>query len=109
MKPPMGVFQIKNLNTNKVLIDSSIDMVFKWNRHKMELKFGTHRNKKLQKAKMFFELGIKYYPKSPNVYNSMADYYISQKDNKKALEYATKAYEISSNDYFAKRIKTLKN
>ncbi|WP_298285069.1 hypothetical protein [uncultured Lutibacter sp.] len=109
MKPPMGVFQIKNLNTNKVLIDSSIDMVFKWNRHKMELKFGNHRNKKLQKAKMFFELGIKYYPKSPNVYNSMADYYISQKDNKKALEYATKAYEISSNDYFTKRIKTLKN
>ena len=63
----------------------------------------------LEKAKMFFELGIEYYPKSPNVYDSMADYYISQKDNNKALKYITKAYEISGNDYFAKRIKTLKN
>ncbi|MDX1829815.1 MAG: alpha/beta hydrolase-fold protein [Lutibacter sp.] len=63
----------------------------------------------LEKAKMFFEFGIKYYPKSPNVYDSMADYYISQKDTKNALKYVTKAYEISGSDYFAKRIKTLKN
>ena len=49
MKHPIGVFQIKNLETNKVLIDSSIDMMSKWNRHKMELKFGNHRNKNLQK------------------------------------------------------------
>lgn len=46
---PMGVFQIKNSSNGKVLIDNSTDMQAKWNRHKMELKFGNHKNKELQK------------------------------------------------------------
>jgi hypothetical protein len=45
----MGVFQIKNIISNKRLIDNSIDMMSKWNRHKMELIFGSHRNRALQK------------------------------------------------------------
>lgn len=49
MKVPMGVFQIRNIKNNKVLIDYSIDMKSKWNRHKMELKFGKHRNINFQK------------------------------------------------------------
>jgi len=49
MKILMGVFQIKNIENNKVLIDHSIDMESKWNRHKIELKFGNHRNRSLQK------------------------------------------------------------
>ena len=49
MKIPMGVFQIKNIKNNKFLIDHSIDMESKWNRHKMELKFGNHRNRSFQK------------------------------------------------------------
>tara|TARA_R110001632_G_scaffold170150_2_gene289143 strand:+ start:1029 stop:1364 length:336 start_codon:yes stop_codon:yes gene_type:complete len=49
LKIPMGVFQIKSRKNNKVLIDHSIDMVSKWNRHKMELKFGNHRNRGFQK------------------------------------------------------------
>ncbi len=44
----MGVFQIKNIINSKVLIDYSIDMESKWNRHKMELKFGSHRNRGFQ-------------------------------------------------------------
>jgi len=48
-KIAMGVFQIKNIKNNKVLIDNSIDMASKWNRHKIELKFGKHRNRNLQK------------------------------------------------------------
>lgn len=48
MKFPMGVFQIKNIKSNKVLIDNSVDMESKWNRHKIELKFGNHRNKDFQ-------------------------------------------------------------
>lgn len=48
-KSPMGVFQIKNIVNNKVFIDNSTDMMAKWNRHKVELKFGSHRNKSLQK------------------------------------------------------------
>lgn len=49
MKNPMGVFQIRNVVNNKVMIDNSIDMMSKWNRHKMELMFGNHRNTGLQK------------------------------------------------------------
>lgn len=49
MKFPMGVFQIRNLSNNKILIDNSVDMLSKWNRHKMELNFGGHRNLALQK------------------------------------------------------------
>ena len=49
MKFPMGVFQIRNLTNNKILIDNSVDMLSKWNRHKMELNFGGHRNLALQK------------------------------------------------------------
>ena len=48
MEFPMGVFQIRNLINNKVFIDSSVDMKAKWNRHKAELRFGSHRNKLLQ-------------------------------------------------------------
>lgn len=48
MKFPMGVFQIRNISNNKYLIDHSVDMESKWNRHRMELKFGNHRNKNLQ-------------------------------------------------------------
>tara|TARA_R110002050_G_scaffold197713_4_gene332554 strand:+ start:382 stop:717 length:336 start_codon:yes stop_codon:yes gene_type:complete len=49
MKFPIGVFQIKNVITNKVLIDNSADMESKWNRHIMELKLGNHRNRTFQK------------------------------------------------------------
>jgi len=49
MKFPMGVFQIRNISNNKILIDNSTNMVSKWNRHKSELTFGTHKNKVLQK------------------------------------------------------------
>ena len=49
MKFPMGVFQVRNLTNDKVLIDNSTDMLSKWNRHKMELNFGGHRNIELQK------------------------------------------------------------
>jgi hypothetical protein len=48
MKFPMGVFQIRNLSNNKVLIDNSTDMLSKWNRHQMELRFGSHKSRELQ-------------------------------------------------------------
>jgi hypothetical protein len=49
LKIPMGVFQVKNIRNQKGLIDHSVDMASKWNRHKMELKFGNHRNREFQK------------------------------------------------------------
>ena len=44
----MGVFQIKCTVNEKSLIDNSVDIESKWNRHKMELRFGSHRTKELQ-------------------------------------------------------------
>ena len=49
LQPKMGVFQIKNTVNNKVLIEGSTNIAAKWNRHQTELKFGSHRNKVLQK------------------------------------------------------------
>ena len=47
-KAMMGVFQIKNTLTGKVLIEGSTNITAKWNRHQTELKFGSHRNAALQ-------------------------------------------------------------
>lgn len=48
MEIPMGVFQIKNEQNGKMFIDYSTDIQAKWNRHKTELKFGSHRTHSLQ-------------------------------------------------------------
>ena len=61
-----------------------------------------------EKAKMYFELAIKYYPKSANTYDSMADYYERNNDYKNALKFVTKAYEINATDYYKQRIEKLK-
>jgi hypothetical protein len=38
----------------------------------------------------------------------MADYYIANKNNKKAIEYVEKAYEISNSKYHKEKLDTLK-
>jgi len=63
----------------------------------------------LEKAKMYFELAIEYYPESANAYDSMAEYYEGQNDLDKALEFASKAFEISGDDYYKERMEALKN
>ena len=62
----------------------------------------------LEKSKMFFEFAIQYYPNSANSYDSMADYYERTNDYENALKYVTKAFEISNEDYYKKRINILK-
>ncbi len=47
-KPLMGVFQILNTSNNKRWIEGSTNMEARWNRHKSELRFGSHRNHTLQ-------------------------------------------------------------
>ncbi|MCF8347026.1 MAG: hypothetical protein K9G38_07415 [Bacteroidales bacterium] len=61
-----------------------------------------------EKAKMYFELAIEYYPESVNAYDSMADYYEAQSDFTNAIRYVAKAFELSGNDYYKKRIEGLK-
>lgn len=48
MKPVIGVFQVLNKANQKVLIEESTNVTSKWNRHRTELRFGSHRNKDLQ-------------------------------------------------------------
>lgn len=60
------------------------------------------------KAFLFFKMNIDYYPNSANAYDSMADYYQSQKDNVNALKYASKAYDICGSDYYKNRMEAFK-
>jgi predicted alpha/beta superfamily hydrolase len=61
-----------------------------------------------EKARMFFELAVEYYPQSVNACDSMADYYEGQKEYANALKFAEKAYELSGSDYHKNRIEELK-
>jgi len=49
LKPAMGVFRMKNQVTGRALIEGSLNIPAKWNRLKMELKFGSHKNLELQR------------------------------------------------------------
>jgi predicted alpha/beta superfamily hydrolase len=61
-----------------------------------------------EKAKMFFEFAIKFYPNSANSYDSMADYYERTNDYANAIKFVNKALEISGSDYHKQRIKEFK-
>ncbi len=61
IKPKIGVFQVTNLVNGKIFIDSSVNLEKIWNRHRVELNFGNHRNESLQKDwKEFGEDNFKY-------------------------------------------------
>ena len=45
--PLMGIFSITNRANGKMLIDQSANVTAAFNRHRMELWLGTHRNKAL--------------------------------------------------------------
>ena len=61
-----------------------------------------------EKAEFFFKMCIKYYPNNANNYDSLAEYYESQNDDKNALKYVTKAYEISGSNQHKERAEKLK-
>jgi hypothetical protein len=52
---PMGIYQIKNLASGKVLVGRSMNIPGKLNGHRFQLELGIHMNKELQKD--FSELG----------------------------------------------------
>ena len=45
----IGVFQIRNIVNDKIYVESSPNLDAIWNRHRVELNFGNHRNEALQK------------------------------------------------------------
>ncbi len=47
-KRPMGVYRIKTTQNKNEYVGFATDLEAKFNRHKAELKFGSHRNKELQ-------------------------------------------------------------
>jgi group I intron endonuclease len=47
-KSKKGVYQIKNNSNGKIFVGSSKDLVAIWNRHKLQLNFGSHQNIELQ-------------------------------------------------------------
>ncbi|AFN74608.1 LuxR family transcriptional regulator [Melioribacter roseus P3M-2] len=49
-KKPMGVYSIKNNYNHKLYLGASVDPEARINRHKAELRFGSHRNAELQNA-----------------------------------------------------------
>jgi len=46
--PSMGVYAIRNLASGRMYLDQSSNLHGALNRHRLELKFGTHRNPALQ-------------------------------------------------------------
>jgi len=61
-----------------------------------------------KKAKLFFEMGVKYYPKSANSYDSLAEYYESQKDYSNALKNMKIAFKLSGSKVHKQRVEVLK-
>ncbi len=49
MKKPMGIFIIKNNVNGKIFINGVTDVISTLNRHRFELKLGSHKIKELQK------------------------------------------------------------
>lgn len=65
-------------------------------------------NKKFSKAVSLFEMNIKNYPSSFNVYDSMGDYYDALSNMGKALEYYEKALRIKENPESRRKLEKLK-
>jgi len=62
-----------------------------------------------EKAKLFFEMGVKYYPKSANSYDSLAEYYETVEDYSNALKNIKNAFELSGSENHKKRLEIIKS
>ena len=62
-----------------------------------------------ERAKMYFEFGMEFYPKSANAYDSMSEFYERNKDNESALKFAQMAHNIDQSDYYTQKVERLKN
>lgn len=71
--------------------------------------YGFMNNDKLELSEAAFDLNIKNYPKSFNVYDSKGDYFLAVKDSIKALELFEKAIEISPNTFSQEKADMLKS
>ena len=58
-------------------------------------------------AYALFNLNIENYPDSPNVYDSMGDYYMSKSDTANAIKHYTRAVEIGDVSYLKEKLEKL--
>jgi tetratricopeptide (TPR) repeat protein len=65
------------------------------------------REKSTDKAYRFFEMNIRNYPKSMNVFDSMGDYYVAGGNKQKAIEYYTKALSMGGSEQTKHKLKEL--
>ena len=77
---PMGIFQIRNMVNEKVFVGSALNLPGIFNRHKVELKMGSHKNKTLQAEwnefgadKFAFEILDEIAPRPDPAYDYRAD------------------------------------
>lgn len=120
-------YQIENVDKYNMPTTTAdeINKIVRYRQHKLEKHFGyavpplpeflinmqgymSMDMGQMERAKIYFELTIEYYPNSPNSYDSMADYYERNGDNENALKFVAKAYEISGDDSYKDRIEALK-
>ena len=73
------------------------------------LGYGFMQSEKLDLSFAAFDLNIKNYPNSSNVYDSMGDYFLATKDSLKALESFEKALQVGPNDFSQEKIDMLKS
>jgi hypothetical protein len=64
--------------------------------------------KKFDFADSLFDLNIRNFPGSSNVWDSRGDSYLAQHDSLRALEYFTKSLKVGPNDFSQKKIDLLK-
>lgn len=119
-------YQLENIDkyNNPTITADEINKIVRYRQNKLEKYFGYSEPPlpdfllniqgymsmdmdQMERAKLYFELGIEYYPKSANAYDSMADYYERNGDIDSAIEFVTKAFEISGDAAFKERIEAL--
>ena len=71
------------------------------------LGYGFLQNKQNEKAFAFFDMNIRNYPKSGNVYDSMGDFYVATGDKEKAIDYFRKALSVHENADTRQKLQTL--
>jgi len=60
-----------------------------------------------KKAKLFFTKATKFYPKSANAFDSLAEYYEAQEDYQNAIINMKRAFELSGNNIHKERLEKL--
>jgi uncharacterized protein len=73
------------------------------------LGYGFLQNGLKEKAYAFFNMNIKNYPESSNVFDSMGDYYVAQKDTLHAIENFSKALTLADSPYTKEKLKKMKD